>query len=236
MVMKMIQVQGPYEAIDAVMAVGREDLLYFQDYFRDAESTYSALLVIFNDEVEAEEDVLKQARTLLAEKGADPATFRVTDRFFHYPDALDKEWYDRLERDFVQPLVALETLGVRDEGQQRLMDDLRTEVSRRVAGAGELAEANIEMFTNKITALLDNRTKPAPGYVGKYEGLWVLERSDGLRWSAHLKQWVTEESNEFSSWSDTELERDDLDADDLDAVEAKYNLPTGHEWININEA
>lgn len=241
--MRMIQVQGPYEAIDAVMAVGREDLLYFQDYFRDRESTYSALLVIFDDTVEAEEDVLEQARTLLAEKGVDPSTFRVADRFLHYPDALEADWYRRLEGDFVVPLLALEALGVRSLIQQAEMDRLREEVTRRVAGAGELAEANIETFVGKISALLnkvpdslDNRTKPDPGYVGKYEGLWVLENEHGLRWSVHLKDWVTEESNEFSSWSDTELERDGLDADDLDEVEAKYSLPSGGEWININEA
>ena len=239
--MRMIQIQGPVEAIDAVQAVGREDLLYFQDYFWDKERTYSALLVIFNDAVETEGDVLSQVRTLLAQKGVARNTFWISERFIWWPDAMPSEWYQRMERDFTGPLMALEKLGVRDEAQQAEMERLREEVRYRVAGSEEVAEANIKDFGNKINTLLGQPVDNAPEgvswapSVGKYEGLWVLENSEGKFWSVAFDVWVSPDSNEFTSWSDSELEAQGLDADDLDQLTVKYNLPDG-EWVNINEA
>jgi hypothetical protein len=62
--------------------------------------------------------------------------------------------------------------------------------------------------------------------VGKYDALIAWEREDGLRWSVHLGEWVTEESNQFTSWLDT-----------LDSAEwaSAGTLPPGGQPVNINE-
>lgn len=153
---RLVQIQGPIEALDAVIAVGQENLLAYQDYYRDEHFTYSAMLVIYDDAEEGECDVVDQVRTLLAEKGADPTAFRMTQRFLSYPDAMPHEWYVEMER-LGGPLLALESLGVRTESQQQEVDRLREEVRYRTAVAREAAEATIEEFMNKIDALLRNK-------------------------------------------------------------------------------
>jgi hypothetical protein len=63
--------------------------------------------------------------------------------------------------------------------------------------------------------------------VTKYDELWVIEREDGLRWSASSRTWVTEESNDFTSWAQDEP---------VLAVHG-VDLATrdGGDWRNINE-
>jgi hypothetical protein len=68
--------------------------------------------------------------------------------------------------------------------------------------------------------------------VGKYDALVVWQRADGRRWSVHLARWVAPDSNEFTSWLDTD-ENPEVD----EWLSSHPNsLPPGGEWININEA
>jgi len=76
-----------------------------------------------------------------------------------------------------------------------------------------------------------NDTVNKYNHVGKYDTLWVWERKDGLRWSVHLKKWVTEASGEFTSFVE-DADRDEY-AHWVETTGGK--LPEGGEFIDINE-
>lgn len=69
---------------------------------------------------------------------------------------------------------------------------------------------------------------PEASEVGKYDELWVYEREDGSRWNAGVGSWVTEESNDFTSWLTDELA--------YWFMEKCESLPKNGKWININES
>lgn len=83
------------------------------------------------------------------------------------------------------------------------------------------------------------------GHVGKYDGLWVWRREDGLAWSTHLQKWVTEESGEGTSFLEALVVKpgcgggadyEDFEIDEAaDWIEAHGQLPEGGAWVNINE-
>lgn len=156
--LRMIDVRGPIEALDAVQAIGREAALDFQDYYRDEDSTYSAFLVVYDDTEYGECDMVEQLHTLLRFAGVDATAFRVHRRLLSYPDALEHEWYVAMDA-LGTPLLALEALGVRTTEQQADLERLREEIRYRVAMATEQAEANFEEFASRIGVLLG--TAPA---------------------------------------------------------------------------
>lgn len=149
-----IKIQGPASDIDAVVEVGQEGILDFEDYFLDQDVSYSALLTSFDDEEFRADEVFAQVQTLLGRAGADFSRFYVSENYTYWPDAMPTEWYKNMHRDYVGPLHQLEQLGVRTPEQQVIMDWARREIKSRVAAACEVAEFNISEFTARVTDLL----------------------------------------------------------------------------------